>query len=448
MPEITPQLLAIVAGGLFGAIGYLLLVKLNFKWTIVVLAAMVFFAALGTAYDFYDMPYRTWIAPLSDNRSLFYSICGVGMVVVLGMEAHRVRIRDVTPTAWLAFILSLWGGFIQCFHDGFSEGLKSLLFAGTTLFPLALLTGAMVRNWGDWMPVFRAVGFALAVWTFVSAVQFVLDRRLVTLGNENRFIGVSANPQHTSAWLACSGAIVIYLALADPVKILRIMWMGLTGVMLVMLAWTGSRTGAGMLLVASGLMLYSRLGRVILLLPFAGLAIFGLSKVLSYDYGGLNTDRLLSTDDTRSVAWITLIDGFIESPIIGVGSGRLDASENGYLLGASTYGVGFVFLQFLVTLAAMIQCAKLWLLRSSLPPRDRVVVDVIIGTIASFFAGSVLEGYFAARISVNIVMLAMASVVGGRLVAIFNEAQNSVEPVLEEVSELHEYQDHTAPISS
>lgn len=423
MPELSGQLLAILGLGAIVGVALLILTKFNFKWASLPMTAMIFFSAIATAVDFYDTPYQTWIKPLSDNRSFLYMVCGLGLAVIAGLSSDVVSIRHVTAVALFSFFLSIWGGLIQIFHDGLAEGMKSLAFAASTLLSLAIVVGGLVRRWGDWIIPMRCIGFATAIWAGAAFMQFVIDRRYVTLGNENRFIGVASNPQHTAAFLALAGVVVIYLSLAENYKLLKLMWIGLAAAVGVMLFWTGSRTGFGMITVGVALMLYSRLGKLIFVAPVIVVVIAFLLRLFAQDLADVNTDRLTSTDDSRTFVWIALLEGFMDNPVLGAGPGRVEASENGWLLGASNYGAGYLFIQMIITGAAAIQCWKLWRYRSILNGRDRSVTDAIIGVFLAFFAGSVFEGYFAARISVSIVIMVVVSVVGGRLIQLIKEHQ-------------------------
>jgi hypothetical protein len=422
MPELTTKLLSIVGLGAIAGLTLLLLSKLNFRWASLLVGAMVFFSAIATAVDFYENPYITIIAPLSDNRSFLYMVCGLGLVAMAVINGDKVSLRDVTPTAWFCFLLSMWGALIQTAHDGLQQGLQSLAFAAATLVPLSIAVGGLIKKWGDWVVPLRCIAFATAIWTALTAYQFYVDRRMVMLGNENRFIGLSANPQHTAAFLACAGNVVLYLALTETVKLLRLLWIAQMGAIVVMLVWTGSRTGLGMMALGAGVILYARIGRVILVMPFVAIAAYVLFKFLSQDLADVNTDRLTSSNDTRTVMWKVLVTQFVENPIIGIGSGRSEASENGYLLGAATYGAGFVFIQIIATFCVAAQAISLWRLRSYLVPKDRALIDLVLGTFLSFFAGGMFEGYFAARIAASIVILVILSVVAGRVTRLIREA--------------------------
>jgi hypothetical protein len=431
MPELTTKLLSVVGLGAIAGLTLLLLSKLNFRWASLLVGAMVFFSAIATAVDFYENPYITIIAPLSDNRSFLYMVCGLGLAAMALINGDKFSLRDVTPTAWFCFFLSIWGALIQTAHDGLQQGLQSLAFAAATLVPLSIAVGGLIKKWGDWVVPLRCIAFATAIWTALTAYQFYVDRRMVMLGNENRFIGLSANPQHTAAFLACAGNVVLYLALTESVKLFRLLWIAQMGAIAIMLFWTGSRTGLGMMAVGASVILYARIGRMILVMPFVAVAAYVLFKFLSQDLADVNTARLTSSNDTRTAMWKVLVDQYVENPMIGIGTGRSEASENGYLLGAATYGSGFVIIQFIATFCVAAQAISLWRVRTYLVPKDRALVDLILATFLSFFAGSMFEGYFAARIAASVVVLAMLSVVGGRVTRLIREAAEQEQAAAE-----------------
>lgn len=437
--------------GALGAVVVLMLVAFNLRFALFLVGGMLFLSAIALAVDFWGTPYRTWLMPLQVSRSPLYMLAGAAMILGLLVHAGRVSASHVSTQAWMVLVLGIAQGFIRVFHEGFVEGAQTAALAALTVVPAAMIVGASIRRWGDWYDPIRIIGLVGLGWYGCVAVQYVIDPRMLTLGNEKRFIGMLANPQHAAVWVASLGVIGGWLFLNDPARRLRLFWAALIAASLIGILWTGSRTAALMFTVGTVGVMYARLGKVILLLPIAGVVLFAAFKLVQGSNIDLVTERLGSTDDTRTLAWLKLIQDGLANPIFGMGIDKVDKSENGYLYGFASFGAFYLLACFALTILSAAQFSQLFRLRWSLEPQDRAVCDLVLSYIAVFYAGSMFEGYMTARISANMVMLVVITTVGHRLVMMVRQIQplggDSFHEYADDAEELPAA-DHARPLAS
>jgi len=202
----------------------------------------------------------------------------------------------------------------------------------------------------------------------------------------------------------------------------RMTFIGLTGASVIMLLWTGSRTGMGMMVLAVAAVLYARVGRAILAVPVLMVVGYGLyvvaTAVLDIDLG---LNRLASTEDTRSWVWAKMWETAMDNPAIGVGVEDAEVSENSLLFGFASYGFGMALLLVTVMLVSFAQVLKLLRIRWGLAAEQRRIVDVILGFYAAYFFGTIFEGYMIARISAINVLFFMFAAMATRAIQLAQE---------------------------
>ena len=189
----------------------------------------------------------------------------------------------------------------------------------------------------------------MAVWMVCVLIQVGINPNSITLGNAFRFTGLTGNPQHAAVLMAITTMVALWLWLNENHVRYKPMWGVLGAVAVVMLGWTGSRTGALMTIFGSTFILYSRLGRAILLLPMGAVGAVIFAVILQNLGINLGLDRLTSTEDTRSYAWNNMLTIALENPVLGAGTAFSGNSENSYLYAAASYGV----LSFLLLISAV-----------------------------------------------------------------------------------------------
>ena len=392
-----PQLVVLGVLGL----GTLAVCAARLRTAVSLLAAMVFFSSLGIALTWTKLPVPLIVQPLQAARSDIYLACAVLIAAACLFHVNALSGRRISIACVILFLINLYAGLIRIAAGYVESGAATLAFAVITIVPLMFLVPALLRELDDWVNIPRWLGFCTGLWVFLVGLQVVVDwRKLVEQTTFSRFHGLTSNPQNAGLFLAVSTVIITYLFMADPRRGWRLLWGPLAGVCAILLLWTGSRTGAAMCTIGMTALLYARLGRAILFLPFAALLAYGAYSIFLSSGVELSFDRLTSKSDTRGQAWGIMIRDFLASPVIGRGTtDEAEVSENSYLFGLSSYGAGMGILMLCFVIASGLSCLGLFRRRFSVNPETRRIIDLIIAFHAMYFAGTLFEGYIVSRVN-------------------------------------------------
>ncbi|VAX39539.1 hypothetical protein MNBD_PLANCTO03-439, partial [hydrothermal vent metagenome] len=118
--------------------------------------------------------------------------------------------------------------------------------------------------------------------------------------------------------------------------------------------------------------------------------------------GALGFGRMASTANTRGEAWMTLLQQGLDNPILGTGMENAVRSENGYLFGFASFGLGMVLLILILMAVSGFLSLQLLTKRRLLPREYRSLADFLLAYQVVYFAGSVFEGYMMARVASNL----------------------------------------------
>ena len=386
-----------------------LVMKISFKhWLI---AGALFATALTAPIDDLKTHYlETWMHPVQVQRAAIH--LGLGVVLSIIMLAQGGASAQLLPaSSMLLLTIGLLAGLLQFVHEDAGTALQSLGFALATIPSMIAVVGRLTRDYDGCLRMIRVLMWVSVIWTFCCSVQFVINPKLL-LNNTGRFWGMLANAQQAAVFCAPLTVGALWLLLNDPQRRTKFLWLALTAINLLFLIWTGSRTGALMLVVGCMGVLYARVGRAVLLLPVAGLvfwALYGLSDSLQI---GANLERFASTDNTRGWVWKAQIETALANPLIGAGWGDAGGSESSYLGSFAGYGIGMFLLVIGLLFVTMWGCAKLLIARRSMPPELRALTDLYNGFMAMYFAGAAFEGYILARSAATSVMFLMFAGIG------------------------------------
>jgi hypothetical protein len=402
---------ALVAAGVGGVL-LLLALLVSIRSAVLVLGTMIFFSSIAIILDYDKNLYRTWLLPLQFYRAELYGFFGAVLLVGFIPRIRFLSPRLVSGTAWALIAAGLFSSLMRFFHTDAVAGFTSLAILFGATVPLALILPALLSSEVDATRLLRVIPWSMAAWVAAVAVQFVLDRHLVVLGVNNRFTGLISNCNQAGTMLAVASVTTLWLSLNDRIT-LRPLYIAMTVVFTTLLIWTGSRGSFGMFVIGASAVFYGRAGRVILLLPVFALVAYGAYSLVNSANIELGAGRLLSTQNTRADPWGALARAGLENPITGVGIEKAEASENSYLLGFASFGVGMLLLLLIVTAVAGIQCWRLFRLRKAgLPRRVVSLIDLCLGQNALYFAGAIFEGYMNGRVSYHLVTLLMFAAVG------------------------------------
>ncbi len=394
-----------VSMGLAGLAGVVLfvvyLMGLGRRWgALVPFGIMLLAACMALPTDWTGRTLPTVWFPLQSRRSLLFMIGGALTLAVCLIQFRNARGKPFSMLLVVFVLMGYYSSLLRLHHEGVSSGFQSMIYATLTLVPLLLVVPVVVNEVRDIRLILRALLIINMVWVGMSAVQMLVNPTFVTSGNQFRFVGLVGNPQHSGVLMAFFTVGNLFLMLNDTGKFKRFIYIGMFGTNLLLLVWTGSRTGMGMALIGMAAVLYTRLGRAALFAPIGLiLAYIGFKMVVSLTGIEIGVERLASTENTRSYAWWKLYTTGMENPLFGAGLVEAEKSENSWLYAFAAFGIGMFMLAVLATLFGAAQCFRAVRVRSRLSLDDRRILDLSVGVIAMYFAGAVLEGYMVSRVS-------------------------------------------------
>jgi hypothetical protein len=397
-----------------------------------VIVVMLFVASTGTQGDEFT-GLRLWLYPIQANRSPIF--LALGAILVIPLLVHSGRLSFTLPVqGTLLLAIALYAGLLRIVHETPASGLSSIVFAAVTIAPLLVLVPALIEGWEDFPRLMRAVMVGHVAWIGAIAVQVVVNPSQLTIGKSSRFLGITGNPQHAAAYLAVMSTIAIWLFLSEPNRRARLLWVAILAINLILLAWTGSRTGMGMFVIGTTAATYGRLGRTALYLPFVAVVLWGgveLAALAGIDLATAG-ERLTSTEDTRTGAWLDMLASASKSPLIGAGVANAGDTENSYLFAFAAYGLGMMALVVILIVATCVIGLRLFARRHRVGPHARSVIDLILAYNAMYFAGALFEGYLIARVAAPLVMMLLFSGMASRVLALTRDEAASVEGDWEE----------------
>lgn len=412
--EISPLMVGLGAA----ALGVMtLMVAKSVRTFAFMLALLLFMASLAPHITWDDKVYQTWLLPLQSQRSIVFIVLGAVLMLGVIFQLQILRGFRFPLQAWLMLAISLYAALLRFNHDGVQEGATTLVMAAIIVPTVTLAGGAVLQAYGSVVPLARAIMFFGMLWIGASLVQFVLRRDMVITIQPVRFIGMSGNPQNAAIMLAPLGIVSIWLGLHDPARTLRLFWYTMFALLVVLLLWTGSRTGMLMLVAGGAFVAYGRMGGLILIMPVVAILLALLLEGVQAAGIELATERLTEGGNTRAERWATLWKGAMQNPVIGAGQGADFGSENSLLFAFASYGIGMLLLVALFYVLSGWVCLRLFRLRSRLDRAMRAAADLFLAFNAAYFAGSVFEGYIISRVSVNLVLILTFSAVGSFLLS-------------------------------
>ena len=393
----------------------------------VLIGAMFMASTLSVATTTIGTPIKTIIYPIQNIRSELFLFLGMLVGVAALGHAGWISIRQKSPQALILLMMAVYGALLRVMHEGPGDGVQSLVFGVFTIATLYVTLPALLDNTNDCRTLLRTLIIANMIWIGIAILQLGLDPGIMTKGKQGRFLGLLGNAQHAAVYLGVMAALAFWMFLNDTKKSWKILYAVLLGLDVAFLAWTGSRTGAAMFAMGTAVAMYGRLGRSILLLPLAVIAVLVMLQVGEALGIELSTaERLTSLEDTRSHAWMTMIRNGAQNPMFGVGISAAGDSENSYFYAFAAYGIGMVALIFTLLLATLLTCAKLFRLRRHVGRNQKSLIDLVIGYNVMYFSGAVLEGYMMARVSGSLVLFVVFGSLATRILQMAAEGEPSL----------------------
>jgi hypothetical protein len=411
MHELTPELqfalffnLLLTVPGMFAILGFILaaiaVIALKpTRWWL--LALLLFFSPLIPAVS--ELLSGRTITPFHQMQVYGRPICGALLVLLLipifSDRGWRMKLISGSAIAYLVFEL--------IFSARFAVGGTALRgIFGAVLFMLIFAVFAIgLPRWLQDMFSIRAMLRSIAVAGLLMVVgtliQLTVNRGAIIA--QDRLYCLTGNPQQAGLVLGMTLLPTAFLAAwKGELKFLRLVWAVLSAIMVLLLVWTGSRTGV--LVAAIGLVLLFRrhVGRMLLFSMVCGTLVM-LGAQMWFDISD-PAGRLLSGVDSRTHVWLQLIRDFMSNPVFGVGEAQGLASESSYLSVAARVGmVGLVPLAIALTIIVT-DLIRLHRVRHLLREQS-MLVDLVIGGMVAVLFGALLEGYLIGVIAHQVFIL-------------------------------------------
>lgn len=408
------QIIGLVIAALLVALVSLIVIVVKPRAIWWMAGVVIFSSAIGGVVQLEERLYgiitQSFLQPLQENRHFAY--IGASAIIALAgiILAKRIRLGRVPMTGIALLMLGLVVSALEGYH---TDPLTGLITLGTIMCAMGGLTfalGSFIDEPDDWYIPVRVIAFAALVWIACAFIQTLINVKGVQLGNQGRFRGMSSNPQQAATFMGIASVALLFLCVNEPRLRWRPFWYAALPFALLMVGWTGSRTGAAMVTIGSIVVLYRRLGRFVLFLPVLGLGLVLAVKLASSFDSEVQIDRLTSLEDTRSAAWLRMIDIIRSDTLLGVGARAVGVSENSYLYAFAGYGIMGFLLSLLVAIIVVVQSWQLWRLRSQLSPAFERVAEYIIVNNFIILASSFFEGFLVARVAVmNVLLIVFAA---------------------------------------
>jgi len=414
-----PPIEILIAAGFTGLVLWLVLsVRLDIARP--VLAVILFFAAIGARISDEGVIENAGVlSPLQLQRSNIF----LGLCVILGAASlshlGRVGFHLMSRQGLLLLLIGLLQGFVRLFHEGAVPSLISMAFTLATILPLALVIPGLLEQKHDWIRNIRIIAWANLLYLVGCGFTMVLSPDALTMTAEDRFNGLSTQPITAAIFLSVGCMTSLWLIMHDSNWRLRPLWIAMAGLDGVLVIGTGSRTGLLLLAIGIAAILYRRIGRTALLGPFAVAAVFGALSLFEYLGFEFAFARVFTIDDTRSVAWASLLHDGLNNPVFGVGTGAhsltgTQYSENSYLYGFASFGISMLLLLLFFLASSIRHCVQLFFAAWS-HPKWAPIIDIVIAYNVIYFALSPIDGGMLSRADQGLVTMLLISGLSGRL---------------------------------
>lgn len=317
-------------------------------------------------------------------------LLGFLLVPALFVAARRKGSGLFNPVTYFWLVEFIYGLHLAMSAD-LTRGTLAIVVYTIILIALGFGLPRWLRDMDDLYAAIRCIAWAGVLFAVSTTIQLLINRSAAI--SNDRLYAITANPQHAAVMLAvCLVPACFLLSSARENLPMRFMWGAATGLFVVLLVWTGSRTGVLAALVGLGLAFRRRIG----MLLGAGVIVvcFVFAFLAAFQTAGGNAARLVSILDTRSETWGHLLADFQAEPLFGkVTSRDWGAGESSYLtIAARTGSIGLAALViFLWSLAATLR--RVGRMRAALEsPDDRNLIDLAVAGLASLLTAAFFEG--------------------------------------------------------
>lgn len=429
----------VYVGVALGGVALLLSGTRNVRAGVLILAVMIMSSAISPQMAERGYYGRTWLFAAQSLRAELYLASACLLSLIIAVHGNKVQFSRVSVVSYLMLCVNIYAGILDARWTP-QEGMFRVGLSIVTIGSAAIYVTAMLRTWDDYLALLRALGLVGLLWIGGSMVQAVLDKSQMLVDYGRRFVGLLGNPQGTAVYLGPQSAILLWLFLNDPLRRMRWLWGGAFATVLMMVAWTGSRTGALLTMVGIVFLLRARFGRAVFALPLLVLGLIGVAYLVQAIGIELPFDRLLGGADTRSLAWTTLLEDALNAGLFGEGWQGARFVENAFLLGWVAYGPIMLAILLAIVASLVVLNVRLWRIRGEVADSVRSLIDLIAAYSVMFFIGGQFEWFIISRVDSNIQFVVIFTTMGASILASVKQSRESAEELpTEEVAEASEY---------
>ncbi len=396
--------------GFFLLIGYasivaLLLVWSPMKWCLI--SVLLFVSSLQVGDHKWIANYQ--LAFPMENIRIYARPLTILLVSTLFFTYFSVRqntrTRLIVPAVLLFMIFQYTVALRLFFAGSYERWLISTITFAVVHIALIFMVGRWLQTMQDVYRLLYALTGGAALIVLMTVYQLIVNPSMAVFNT--RLYGITGNPQFMGLIMAFLLPPALFLAFGPYVnRKLRPWMMILASLMVILMMWTGSRTGFLTAFIGVSFMFYRHYSRLILA---AGIVTVLFFFLVPFFEGSLDiAERLLSTEDTRTNIWIAMMDGFYNNPLIGTNEGFIQAVENSYITVLSQTGLmGFLPLA-ISGLLLLGTCHRLRLMRSGFSGSP-MILDLIVGFWFAVAVSAMFEGYLLGAITTPILIVFLMS---------------------------------------
>lgn len=337
---------------------------------------------------------RHAIVAAAKQYSIYFLAAG-GILLLIYILLHRAIIVSLTSNILIFFSMAVYATIRTSISD---PELALKLAAGMMMQFALFLTLSNTKNWLDLNSVINRVwtaAFCMAIILLLANSFNILTGNGYVPGNA-RLFGTSAHPNFLGVQLALLNLFVFARGMESkglPHVVSLVILIGLS----YLLFKTGSRTGILVLLIGAASYLWSR-ARFSVVYSFSmGFAILAFIAAVWFILYGLQVNgdagalgmfsRGNNQVDTRSEAWLTLIEQIGENFWFGQGAFSI-TSENSFLRGWAAFGILYALMFLALTIKNVMSAIHL-----CYTSKCNAQSCLMFSVTAALIVGSILEGY-------------------------------------------------------
>lgn len=388
----------------------LLIYSLFGKYGIWITVCMILLCGIQGRYTSnYDPIGKDLIPPLEAFRDASKAIFALmlGCLTITAFWGQRGHTgRNIGGSVIALFFLQQFVWFKDFFQGSPTKAAGSMVLSFLLAMGIAVTLTRTIKDMVDIRKLFRAMEWAGLFFCVFSLIQIAFDPSAAI--QQGRLRGISANPQFAAVFLSILIIIITYLlTVPTEKKLWRIFHFLCWGFFVVMLMWTGSRTG--LLIAFVGVVFQVRNRPLVWVL--GGLVVAGAIYYLS-QYSTDTADvlsRLTSTADTRSEQYAMAWENFANHPVFG---NTTTVIENCYLAVASGAGIVGLAILAAVIFLHLSNVIQIWRLRKLLGTEQRIA-DLLLSLTMAMGVGGLFEGFVLAIATAGVVLVILLLTVSG-----------------------------------